>query len=61
MKQVPRNKASRKISFLEVLEYLYTSQCVTFVLTKQQITLRLRKEGVTFDLKIYLDLPVISN
>ena len=45
----------------EVLEYLYTSQCVTFVITKQQITLRLRKEGVTFDLKIYLDLPVISN
>ena len=61
MKQVPRNIASRKNYFVEVLAYLYKTQCVTFVLTKQQITLRLRKEGVTFDLKIYLDLPVISN
>ena len=40
MKQVPRNIASRKNYFVEVLAYLYKTQCVTFVLTKQQITLR---------------------
>ena len=59
MKQVPRNIASRKNYFVEVLAYLYKTQCVTFVLTKQQITL-LRKEGVSFQTRMQNVLDIIQ-
>ena len=38
MKQVPWNIASKKL-VSRSLAYLYKAECVTFVLTKQQITL----------------------